>query len=70
MYKKNTIIEAGYFDERFVVGQDGDLNYRINKKGYKFLYIPEAIVLHHRRGNSQVIFSKNVQVRHVDGRTF
>ena len=50
MYKKNTIIEAGYFDERFVVGQDGDLNYRINKKGYKFLYIPEAIVLHHRRG--------------------
>lgn len=50
MYKKNTIKEAGYFDERFVVGQDGDLNYRINKKGYKFLYIPEAKVLHHRRG--------------------
>jgi len=50
MYKKNTIKEAGYFDERFVVGQDGDLNYRINKNGYKFLYIPEAKVLHHRRG--------------------
>ncbi|WP_269851117.1 glycosyltransferase family 2 protein [Methanosarcina horonobensis] len=32
LYKKNTIKEAGYFDERFVVGQDGDLNYRINKK--------------------------------------
>jgi cellulose synthase/poly-beta-1,6-N-acetylglucosamine synthase-like glycosyltransferase len=50
MYRKNTIKEAGYFDERFVVGQDGDLNYRINKNGYKFLYIPEAKVLHHRRG--------------------
>jgi cellulose synthase/poly-beta-1,6-N-acetylglucosamine synthase-like glycosyltransferase len=50
MYKKNTIKEAGYFDERFVVGQDGDLNYRINKIGYKFLYVPEAKVLHHRRG--------------------
>jgi cellulose synthase/poly-beta-1,6-N-acetylglucosamine synthase-like glycosyltransferase len=50
MYKKNTIKEAGYFDERFVVGQDGDLNYRINKKGYRFLYVPEAKVLHHRRG--------------------
>jgi cellulose synthase/poly-beta-1,6-N-acetylglucosamine synthase-like glycosyltransferase len=50
MYKKNIIKEAGYFDERFVVGQDGDLNYRINKIGYKFLYIPEAKVLHHRRG--------------------
>lgn len=50
LYKKNIIKEAGYFDERFVVGQDGDLNYRINKKGHKFLYIPEAKVLHHRRG--------------------
>jgi len=50
MYKKYTIKEAGYFDERFVVGQDGDLNYRINKRGHKFLYIPEAKVLHHRRG--------------------
>jgi len=50
MYRKNTIVEAGYFDERFVIGQDGDLNYRINKIGYKFLYVPEAKVLHHRRG--------------------
>jgi cellulose synthase/poly-beta-1,6-N-acetylglucosamine synthase-like glycosyltransferase len=50
MYRKSTIVEAGYFDERFVLGQDGDLNYRINKIGYKFLYIPEAKVLHHRRG--------------------
>lgn len=50
MYKKSAIQEVGGFDERFVVGQDGDLNYRINKKGYRFLYIPEARVLHHRRG--------------------
>ncbi len=50
MYKKAAIQEVGGFDERFVVGQDGDLNYRINKKGNKFLYIPEAQVLHHRRG--------------------
>jgi cellulose synthase/poly-beta-1,6-N-acetylglucosamine synthase-like glycosyltransferase len=50
MYRKNSIQEVGYFDERFLIGQDGDLNYRIGKKGYKFLYIPEAQVLHHRRG--------------------
>ncbi|RXA19709.1 glycosyltransferase family 2 protein [Methanosarcina sp. MSH10X1] len=50
MYKKVAIQEAGGFDERFVVGQDGDLNYRIGKKGNRFLYIPEAQVLHHRRG--------------------
>ena len=50
MYKKSSIKEVGYFDEKFLIGQDGDLNYRIGKKGYKFLYIPEAQVLHHRRG--------------------
>lgn len=51
LYKKYTIEEVGYFDEQFVIGQDGDLNYRIGKKGYRFLYIPEAVVWHHRRGN-------------------
>ena len=50
MYKKNAIQEVGGFDERFLIGQDGDLNYRISKTGSKFLYIPEAQVLHHRRG--------------------
>jgi len=50
MYKKSVIQEVGYFDERFLIGQDGDLNYRIGKKGHKFLYVPEAQVLHHRRG--------------------
>ena len=50
MYKKSAIQEVGCFDERFLIGQDGDLNYRIGKRGHKFLYIPEAQVLHHRRG--------------------
>jgi cellulose synthase/poly-beta-1,6-N-acetylglucosamine synthase-like glycosyltransferase len=50
MYKKSAIQEVGYFDERFLIGQDGDLNYRIGKKGHKFLYIPDAQVLHHRKG--------------------
>jgi cellulose synthase/poly-beta-1,6-N-acetylglucosamine synthase-like glycosyltransferase len=50
MYKKTAVQDAGGFDERFIVGQDCDLNYRIGKKGNKFLYIPEAQVLHHRRG--------------------
>jgi glycosyltransferase involved in cell wall biosynthesis len=50
-YKKKIIEDIGYFDETFVVGQDCDLNFRIGKKGYKFLYVPEAKVYHHRRGN-------------------
>ncbi len=51
LYRKSIIKEVRCFDECFVIGQDGDLNHRIGKKGYRFLYVPEAIVLHHRRGN-------------------
>jgi len=49
-YRKSVIEEVGCFDEHFVIGQDGDLNFRIGKAGYKFMFIPEAKVWHHRRG--------------------
>lgn len=52
-YKKQIIENIGYFDETFVVGQDCDINFRMGKKGYRFLYIPEAKVYHHRRGNTK-----------------
>ncbi|MCX8147040.1 MAG: glycosyltransferase [Candidatus Woesearchaeota archaeon] len=35
-------------DEKLIVGQDGEMNYRLRKKGVNFLVIPEAIVWHHR----------------------
>lgn len=49
LYKKSAIEEVGYFDEYFVMGQDGDLNHRMQKKGYRFWYVPDAKVWHHRR---------------------
>lgn len=49
LYKKSAIEKVGFFDEYFVMGQDGDLNYRMQKAGYRFWYVPEAKVLHHRR---------------------
>ncbi len=35
-------------DESLMVGQDGELNYRLAKKGVRFLATPDAIVWHHR----------------------
>ncbi len=35
-------------DETFMVGQDGEFNYRLSKRGYKFLLIPTAKIWHHR----------------------
>lgn len=49
LYKKSAIEDVGFFDEYFVMGQDGDLNYRMQNTGYRFWYVPKAKVLHHRR---------------------
>ncbi|HLD05217.1 MAG TPA: glycosyltransferase [Candidatus Nanoarchaeia archaeon] len=35
-------------DESFMVGQDGEFNYRLSKRGYRFLLIPNAKIWHHR----------------------
>lgn len=38
--------EVGLFNESFRRGEDVDLSYRIFQAGYKFAYIPEAVVYH------------------------
>lgn len=38
-------------DERLIIGQDGEFNYRLSKQGNKFLVIPNAVVWHHRTNN-------------------
>ena len=47
--KKEVFEKAGMFDEKFVKGQDLELNYRIRKKGFKLLYSPNIRVIHHRK---------------------
>jgi len=48
-YKKETIKKIGLFDEEFIKGQDLELNYRLNKAGYKLYYTPEIKVTHYRK---------------------
>lgn len=47
--KKEVFDKVGMFDEKFVKGQDLELNYRIRKSGYKLLYSPKIKVIHHRK---------------------
>ena len=47
MYKRG-LWKDNRQDEELIVGQDGELNYRLGKKGVKFLATPDAIVWHHR----------------------
>ena len=44
--KKSVLLEAGLFDENFLRSQDTELSFRISRKGYELIYVPEAIVYH------------------------
>jgi glycosyltransferase involved in cell wall biosynthesis len=47
MYKKR-IFDEETFDNGLNIGEDCDLNYRLRKRGYAFLYLPHAVVWHYR----------------------
>lgn len=47
--KKEVFKKIGLFDEKFVKGQDLELNYRVRKAGYKILYSPNIEVVHYRK---------------------
>lgn len=47
MVKKEVLDEVGGFDESFFMyGEDIDLSYRIQERGYKNYYYPETTILH------------------------
>lgn len=53
------VIKNEKYDTNLHTGEDCDLNYSLTKKGYKILYLPNAIVWHHRR-NSFKSFVKHM----------
>ena len=58
IYKKE-IIEKEKYDNNLILSDDVELNYRLIKKGYKFVYVPEAKVYHHET-NSIKEFLRNM----------
>lgn len=48
-FRKKVLTEVGLNDPQFTVGQDAELNVRIRKAGYKFLYTPKTFVLYYKR---------------------
>jgi len=51
--KREIFDKVGMFDEKFVKGQDLELNYRIRKNGFKLLYSPIVRVTHHRKHHTK-----------------
>lgn len=48
MYRKEDFLEIGGFDESLWPCEDVDLDYRLKKKGYAFMFNPVAKVYHYR----------------------
>ncbi|MFC1709284.1 glycosyltransferase [Candidatus Omnitrophota bacterium] len=48
VYRKSAFLEIGGFDEKLWPSEDVDLDYRLKKKGYIFMFNPKAVVYHYR----------------------
>lgn len=47
LYERDKIEEIGLFDETLKnMCEDADINYRLTKKGYHLLYLPDSFVIH------------------------
>jgi glycosyltransferase involved in cell wall biosynthesis len=84
LYKKD-IWANNKQDESLITGQDGEFNYRILKKGGRFLINPKAIVWHHRpstlkkylkrmynygKASSKILFKQNNKINFIKSRWY
>ena len=58
LYKRAILIEVGGFDNSLDIGEDAEINARLTKRGYKYLYLPDAIVWHHRPDSIKKFIAK------------
>ncbi len=55
LYRREAILAVGGFDEDFFCyNEDIDLGFRLRLRGYRALSVPDAIVLHHGSGTTNV----------------
>lgn len=61
LYRTSMLEEIGFFDEDFfLLYEDVDLSFRAQLRGYKCLYVPEAIVYHH--GSKSIGFDTDTSI--------
>lgn len=60
VWRKKSIIEAGYFDKSFNAADDVDIGYRIRQLGYKFGITHKALIYHIYEDNIKDFFKHHV----------
>ena len=61
LYRTRMLRDIGLFDEDFfLLYEDVDLSFRAQLRGYKCLYVPEAVV--HHKGSGSIIYDSQISV--------
>lgn len=50
-FRRKVVKKIGFFDETLAPGEETDFNHRIEKAGFKLVFVPEAFVWHRPRAN-------------------
>ena len=59
-YKRHVLDIVGFYDPRFVIGEDVELNLRIKKKGFKIMICPKIFTNYYRKYDSITRFAKKM----------
>jgi len=59
-YRREIIFNIGLYDERFVIGEDIDISWRIKSAGFKLMLCSNAFVYYYRRHNSITLFCRHL----------
>jgi len=63
MYRRSMLDEIGGFDEDFFAyGDDAELGLRARIAGWRCLYVPEAVVLHHRAATLGISSARRLEL--------
>lgn len=61
IYRTEALRDVGLFDDDFfLVNEDVDLSFRLQLRGYKCLYVPEAVVFH--KASSTIVHDSEISV--------
>ncbi len=61
MFLKKPLLEVGGYDESLTTGEDLEICWRLSKKGWKFVQIPNARIIHHYRPSPLKFFKQQVE---------
>lgn len=67
LYDKKSVMEVGMFDEDFIIGDDYELNLRLNKKGYKLYSNPDIKSYYFSRSSPKSFIKQSYQYGAVKG---